>query len=234
MKIGVMQPYFLPYLGYFQLISAVDSFVVYDNIKYTKQGWINRNRILVNGKDEFITLPLKNDSDYLDINQRRLADRFVLEKRKILNKVRENYRRAVSFPQVYELLEHILDFDDMNLFQFVFNSLKLTCRYLDITTEFVVSSTLPLDHALKAEDRVLSICRCLNAALYINLIGGMDLYSKERFMKHKINLQFLRVNPVVYFQPGEKFIPNLSILDVMMYNYKEEIAVFLQKGYELV
>ena len=70
MKLAIMQPYLFPYIGYFQLMNAADEFVVYDNIKYTKKGWINRNRILVNGSDAYINFPLKKDSDYLDVKDR--------------------------------------------------------------------------------------------------------------------------------------------------------------------
>lgn len=234
MKLGIMQPYFLPYIGYFQLIDAVDKFVIYDNIKYTKKGWINRNRILVNGKDEFVTLPLKHAHDHLDINQRRLADSYPLEKRKILNKVRENYRRAVCYPGVYKLLEEILDFEDINLFQFVSHSLELVCKYLGIDTEFVVSSTLPIDHMLKAEDKVLAICKYLNTDSYINPIGGLELYSRARFRENNLDLRFLRTNPIVYPQQANEFVSNLSILDVMMFNHKESITSFLKSEYELI
>lgn len=234
MKIGIMQPYFLPYIGYFQLIKMVDKFVIYDNIKYTKKGWINRNRILVKGRDEFITLPLKNASDHLDVNQRRLADSFPIEKRKILSKVRENYQKAVYFSEVYELLEEVLDFEDMNLFQFVLNSLKMICRYLEIDTEFVISSTLPIDHTLKAEDKVLAICKNLDSDEYVNPIGGLKLYSRERFRENNIRLQFLGAKPIFYPQLANEFVPNLSILDVIMFNHKESISIFLKNEFELM
>lgn len=234
MKISIMQPYFLPYIGYFQLINMVDIFVIYDNIKYTKKGWINRNRILVNGKYDFITLPLKSASDYLEVNQRRLVDSFSVEKMKILSKVRENYRKAVNFSHIYGLLEEILDFGDMNLFQFVFNSVKVICRYLDIDTKLVVSSTLPIDHTLKAEDKVLAICKQLNSNEYINPIGGVELYSSDRFRENNVHLQFLRMNPIVYQQFGNEFVPNLSILDVIMFNRKESVSAFLKNEFELI
>jgi hypothetical protein len=234
MKLGIMQPYFLPYIGYFQLVNLVDKFVVYDNIKYTKKGWINRNRILVNGKDEYITLPLKRDSDYLNVNQRYLSSSFSSEKGKILNRVRESYRKAACYTEVYQLLEDILNFKDMNLFEFVFNSLKLICQYLGIETEFVVSSKLSIDHTLKAEDKVQAICKQLKADSYINSIGGVDLYSKKNFRENNIDLQFLKPNSIVYPQMNTVFTPNLSILDVMMFNCRDNIVAFLNDEYTFV
>src|SRR5438445_505000 len=105
MRIGIMQPYFFPYIGYFQLINAVDEFVVYDNIEFTKKGWINRNRILVNGKDAYITIPLKKDSDYLNVNERWLADVWTVERKKLLNRITESYRKAPYYESIYNLAE---------------------------------------------------------------------------------------------------------------------------------
>ena len=231
MKLGIMQPYFLPYIGYFQLISATDSFVIYDNIKYTKQSWINRNRILINGKYEYITLPLRNDSDHLYISQRYLSNSFSRDKQKLLRKVNNNYQNAPFFLNVYELLNEILEFRDNNLFRFIFNSLILVCKYLEINSNFIVSSTLPIDHTLKAENKVLAICKQIQADCYINPIGGIKLYSKERFSDNNIDLFFLNPKPVNYLQNNTEFVPNLSILDVMMFNSKDRIKFLLKNEY---
>ena len=110
-----MQPYFLPYIGYYQLIAAVDVFVVYDNIKYTKKGWINRNRMLRNGKDVMFSLPLKSDSDRLDVCQRELAVDF--DPRQLLNTINGAYRRAPYFSLTSPLIEQIVMYDDRNLFR---------------------------------------------------------------------------------------------------------------------
>lgn len=227
MKLAIMQPYFLPYIGYFQLIHAVDKFVIYDNIQFTKKGWINRNRILVNGRDEFITLPLKNDSDYLDIDKRKLADSFDIEKQKILRKIKETYRRAPQFRNVYPFFEELVNYDNVNLFEFVYNSVTKVCTYLNIHTEFIISSSVGIEHTLKSEHRVLALASKLEAKAYINPIGGLELYSKENFKAHHIELKFLQSDPISYSQFSNEFVPWLSILDVMMFNSKEEIKVML-------
>src|ERR1700749_4655397 len=113
-----MQPYLFPYIGYYQLINAVDEFVVYDNIEFTKKGWINRNRILVNGGDAYITLPLKKDSDYLHVCQRYLADTWPAERKKMLNRITESYRKSPFFELAFPVLEQCVMFDDHNLFNF--------------------------------------------------------------------------------------------------------------------
>lgn len=234
MKIAIMQPYFLPYIGYFQLIKAVDKFVIYDNIKYTKKGWVNRNRILVDGHDEFITLPLRKDSDYLNVYQRSLSESFQQEKEKIIRRIQANYRRSPYYDSVNELLREIFDFNSNNLFDFILNSLQVVCGYLNIRTDFVISSTLNTAPQLKGQSRVLAICQEMKADCYINPIGGVELYSREEFALNNVSLKFLQPNLIIYPQLDFEFVPNLSILDVLMFNDKKKIAFFLNNEYKLV
>lgn len=232
MKIGIMQPYFLPYIGYFQLIAAVDRFIVYDNIKYTKKGWINRNRMLQNGADVMFSLPLKSDSDYLDIAQRELAPDFTGDK--LLAQIANNYRRAPEFAATYALMERIVRHPARNLFDYLQHALAECCAHLGIRTEIVVSSTLPADHTLKAQQRVLAICKSVGATTYINAIGGLELYSRDDFREQGIDLQFLRAQALHYQQGSAPFVPWLSILDVMMFNPRELVSAHIASGYELV
>lgn len=231
MKLGIMQPYFLPYIGYFQLLNAVDKYVIYDNIQYTKKGWINRNRILQNGKDLMITIPLEKDSDYLDIKDRYLSVGF--DKKKLLNQIRESYRKAPYFDMLMPLIERIVNYDDTNLFHYIDNSIREICKYLDIKTEIIISSTLDIDHSLKGQDKVIAICKELKATDYYNAIGGQELYSPEEFKKENINLYFISSNPIEYKQFANEFVPWLSILDVMMFNSLENIHKILD-NYKLI
>jgi hypothetical protein len=229
-----MQPYFLPYIGYFQLINAVDEFVIYDNIEFTKKGWINRNRILVNGRDAYITLPLKQDSDYLDVRERFLADSWPLEKKTILNKIAGAYRKAPYFEFVYPLIEKIVLFNGNNLFQFIYNSISLVNEYLQIHTPVLVSSTILIDHELQAEKKVVALCKARYAAEYVNPIGGLNLYHKDEFQREGLSLQFLKSDDLVYKQFDHDFVPWLSIVDVMMFNSQDEIMQYLTSSYRLV
>jgi hypothetical protein len=234
MKLAIMQPYLFPYIGYFQLIQAVDKFVVYDNIQFTKKGWINRNRILVNGKEEFITLSLKKDSDFLNVNERTVADTFKTDRIKLLRKISEAYRKAPEFKPVYSLIESVINCSEENLFGFIFQSIEAVCKYLDIKTEFVISSALPIDHQLKAQDKVIAICKALHASQYINPIGGLELYSKEAFKLDNIELNFIKANAIEYKQFSNEFIPALSIIDVLMFNPKEKVQQYVQSYYTII
>lgn len=232
MKLAVMQPYFFPYIGYFQLIAAADLFIVYDNIKYTKKGWINRNRILQSGKDATFTLPLKNAPDSLDIGERELAADF--NRDKLLNRLRGAYHFAPYFVQTFPLVERIVRHEGMNLFHFLHHSIAKTCGHLGITTELRISSDIAIDHDLKNQDKVLALCEAVGASVYVNASGGMELYSKEMFRNRGIDLKFIRSKPFEYPQYGDKFVPWLSIIDVMMFNPLETIKKYLDVNYELI
>lgn len=234
MKIAIMQPYFTPYIGYFQLIGAVDKFVVYDNIQYTKKGWINRNRLLINGSDEYITLPLKKDSDYLNVLERYLSETFAAESTKTLRKIKESYRKAPNFESTFPLVEQLFTCNKNNLFDFIFSSLQEICNYLAIKTDFVISSSIEMDHTLRSEQKVIEICRQCGADEYLNPIGGLELYSPQNFMQAGIKLNFIKSNPITYKQFDNEFIPWLSIIDVLMFNSKEQVMDWIKNAYTII
>lgn len=234
MKLAIMQPYFFPYIGYFQLMNAVDRFVVYDNIEFTRKGWINRNRILVNGADAFITLSLRKDSDFLQVKDRYLAESWTVDRVKMLNRVLESYRKAPNFEEAFSLVESCLKFEEENLFGFLFHSIEKIKAYLGIETQLVVSSTIECDHSLRSEEKVLEMCRTLKASTYINPIGGLDLYSKETFLTSGIELKFLKARFFSYPQFNHDFVPWLSVLDVFMFNSREKVQKEFLISYDLL
>ena len=156
-KVGIMQPYFLPYLGYFQLINSVDEFIIYDNIEYTKKGWINRNRYLSEGVDKYMTLNLKKASDYEWVCNRELSSEF--DRRKMLRQLNTSYRKAPYYEQISLLIESIIMFEDNNLFKYVYNSVESICKFLGVDTNIIISSSVECNHNLKGEERVIDICK---------------------------------------------------------------------------
>ena len=233
MKLAVMQPYLFPYLGYFQLINAVDKIVIYDNIEYTRKGWINRNRILLDGKDKFFTIPVKKDSDFLNIRERYLADNSEIKIRKILAQISNSYRKAPFFKEIYPVLERLFLSGKKNLFDYVFNTISEICTLLELKTELIISSELKMDHDLKAEQKVLEINRILNSDIYINPIGGTELYDKENFKNKGVELLFIKSKPILYDQSDNEFTECLSIIDVLMFNDLNKVKSFLNE-FELV
>lgn len=232
MKAAIMQPYFFPHIDYFQLIGVADRFVVYDNIKYTKKGWINRNRYLSNGTDAIFSIPLRKDSDYLDVRDRRISPEF--NRNKLLNQLKDSYRKAPFFDSAYPLVEEIVMHDETNLFSFIHNSIVKTCSYLEIDTPMTISSAIQIDHGLTAQDKVMALCKAIDADRYINPIGGQALYSKSEFAGRGIELAFLRSKPFVYEQAIDPFVPGLSVVDVVMFNPRPRIQEHLKRGYDLI
>ena len=231
MRLAIMQPYFMPYIGYWQLMASVDAFVLYDNIQYTKKGWINRNRFLLNGRESLFTIPLKQGSDYLDVVQRALAEDF--DRAKLLNRLIASYRKAPFFDTAFSLVASIVKVEHRSLFEYIHHSIRLTADYLGITTPVVISSSVAIDHLLHGEDKVLAFCRKLGATTYINAIGGRELYSKSAFAAQGISLRFIKTRPIAYRQFSDPFVPNLSVIDVLMFNSKDAIRAILAE-YDLV
>ena len=223
MKLAIMQPYFLPYIGYWQLLSMVDMFVVYDNIQYTKKGWINRNNILLNNKSFLFSLPLKKDKDFLNVNERYLSVDSSVNTAKVLRQIENSYKKAPFFHNAFPLVESIFENENKNLFDYIYESMLSICHYLDIQTDIVISSSIDIDHSLKGQEKVISISKELGADIYINPNGGMDLYKREVFKQKGIDLNFIIPDLKEYQQYNENFIPNLSILDVIMFNSVDEV-----------
>ncbi len=224
-KTGIMQPYFLPYMGYWQLISCVDQFVVYDNIQFTKKGWISRNRFLLNGKDEMFSLSLKADSDFLPVYERFISPDF--DRDKLIRQLQGAYKKAPHYMENFPLIEEIIRNPEDNLSAYIGNSIKKICTYLDIKIPLVQSSLIPVDHDLKGQEKVISICHALETDDYINPIGGLALYDRDSFMRKGIKLRFLRSRPLDYMQFGSPCLPHLSILDVLMFNSREQTKKYL-------
>jgi len=226
--IGIMQPYFFPYIGYWQLMNAVDEYVVYDDVNFIKGGWINRNRILSEGKPLYINVQLSKASPNKKINEIEIFDDPRLCK-KLFMSLERCYKKAPYYNDVSPLLESIFAKMNGNLAQFLFASISDVCKYLDITTKLVLSSELDKDTSLAAEAKVIDICKCLSADTYYNAIGGQELYSREHFASNGLELKFVKTGDIVYPQYDNDFVPGLSIIDVMMFNSKDRIKELLNQ-----
>lgn len=232
MKVAIMQPYFLPYIGYYQLLSSVDKFVIYDNIKYTKKGWINRNRMLACGKETIFSLPIKKDSDKLNVVQRELSADYKREK--MLNNIKGAYQKAPFFEKIYPIISEVVNYRENNLFYYIYNSIVLICKYLSINTEIIISSTIEINHELKSQSKVIAICKAVKADTYINPIGGVGLYSSNIFEDNGISLRFHKIKNIEYNQCCSQFIQCLSIIDVLMYNSLDTVKDYIVNKYELI
>lgn len=227
MKIGIVQPYFLPYIGYFALINVVDIFVYFDDVQYIRRGWVNRNRIRIGQEWKYLTIPIQKAPLSSKINKI-----LVVESEKKINKliksIEFNYRKAPYFknivPMVFKYLKAGEYLSKINI-----STTNEICAYLDIKTEILKSSNIDIGESLKGEERIIEICKSLGGTQYINPIGGINLYSCENFKQNNIKLNFLKIDDIVYREDDDIFIPNLSIIDVLMWNSQREIKEMLNK-----
>ena len=235
MKIGIMHPYLFPYLGYFQLLNEVDKYVIFDEAQYIKQGWINRNRLL--GDTKGLNIPYFNFS----IQKSPMTDPIVtkqyssleLNKKTLLDRIQHVYKKATFYEDTVRLIKDILSYDDLNVAKFNSHSIKKIAEYLNIKTKIIISSEImEKDYRvdeLKCQDMVLHACKYFNASEYVNAIGGTGLYDKKVFAKSGINLHFLKTDELEYKQFTDHFVPNLSIIDVLMFNSREDAQNMLKK-----
>lgn len=234
MTLAIMQPYIFPYIGYFQLIEVADKFVVYDDVTFIKQGWINRNYLLLNGKKFLFTVPLKDISSNKLIKDTQIDDlKYPSWARKFLLTIEQAYKKAPFFSIVYDLLEATFKRDHNSISSLAAQSLINTSDYLGLKTAFINSSAIYRNEHLKGQERVLDICKAEGVDRYINVPGGQNLYSKEEFERNKMKLEFISSKEITYPQFNNSFIPWLSIIDVMMFNDVNKIHEFT-KNYDLI
>ena len=228
MRIGIMQPYFLPYIGYWQLLAAVDTYVVYDDVNFIKGGWINRNRVLVQGVPRYINVQMTGSSPFKLIKDVGVNPSEVWRK-KLLSTIRMSYAKAPYFTEIFPVIQRIVCSQEKSLAKYLYVSLCEMKSYLDIKTKLILSSEMEQDRSLHGEERVIDICLRIGATEYINAIGGMNIYNEENFANEGICLRFLQSVASPYRQFDYKYIPNLSLVDVLMFNGKKKTKEMLEQ-----
>jgi hypothetical protein len=218
MRLAIMQPYFIPYIGYFQLMAAVDKFVILDDVNFINRGWINRNRIPVNGRAHWLTVPLVKASQ-----NRLINEIYIVEddgwKDKMLRTVEASYTAAPFAETILSLFSQVLASAEGRLSTFLFRTLTQVAAYIGTNVCMEETSAIYPKEARKGQHRILDICVREGATCYVNPPGGRELYNPELFASAGVKLQFLDANlgelPLRYSgQEG----PCFSILDLMMLN----------------
>jgi len=215
-----MQPYFLPYIGYWQLINAVDKFIILDDVQYITRGWVNRNKFIINGKENWITIPLKNANRNRMINEIEICDKF-LWLPKFERSIKYNFKNSIFFKEIYKLIDGILNNEENNLSKYLLNSISSICNYLGIKTDILVSSSCSPKRELQGESRIIEICKNIGANTYINLPGGKNLYNNSSFSDEGIDLHFLEKTK------NEEYL--CSIAQILFDKNKHDIKADLYK-----
>jgi hypothetical protein len=222
MRIAVMQPYFFPYVGYWQLLNLVDVFVIFDDVNYIKKGYIDRNTILVNGNLLPIKLELIGASQNKMINEIDVG----FNRKKLLKTIEFAYVKSRFYSSVFPVVEKILSCTEDNLARYLELSIRELSSYLGIKTKILNSSGF--QYSERGKDRIIPIVRGLGGNTYINMLGGRSLYDIEHFKKNNIKLVFIENHQTPYAQMSKTFIPNLSILDLLFNVSSDDVSTRLR------
>lgn len=225
---AVMQPYLFPYLGYYQLANSVDEFVFFDDVNFIKRGFINRNSMLRQSEAMRFTLPVQKASQ-----NRLIKDHYFTEDSSgVLSQLREAYAEAPQFSAVFPVVQSVLNDADRSVVNITTNSVESIFEYLGLSKRFSLSSGIAKSDTSRGQDKIIEICVAKDASVYVNAIGGKDLYDPEAFSSRGIELKFIRMLDKPYAQPVRPFVPNLSIIDALMNCTKAEVVELL-RAYEL-
>ena len=228
MNLAIMQPYMFPYIGYFQLIRSVDKFVFLDDVSFRKQGWINRNRILVNGQPHAFCVPVVDASQNRKINQTQIGSSTKWQN-KLIRTISLYYKRAPQYREVMPLVERVVTSGAVTISELAIESVESVCQYLNMRTNFTKSAARYSNDHLRGQDRILDICNKEDANVYVNRPGGRSLYSRESFSEKGVDLRFIRTLSFDYRQFSETFVDNLSIIDMLMFNDKVTTLLCLDR-----
>ncbi|UOQ67738.1 WbqC family protein [Hymenobacter volaticus] len=226
MRIAIMQPYIFPYLGYFQLIAAVDKFVLFDSVHYINKGWINRNRLLVNNQAVYFTVPLRKASQNRLIKDLEISYAIKWQI-KLLRTIEVSYTKAPYFKRVFPMVYKVLTSNETHISGLVYSGLLHVLEYLGIHTKIISTSAKYGNEHLRAQNTIIDICLQEQASEYVNLVGGASLYQAALFEQYGVRLLFLEPGLPVYQQFSSDHVPGLSILDVLMHNSPEQISQML-------
>ncbi|MBF6607437.1 MAG: WbqC family protein [Flavobacterium sp.] len=232
-KVAVMQPYVFPYIGYFQLIQSVDTFVFYDDVNFIKKGWINRNNLLINKEKQIVTFPCKGISQNKEIREIEI-NKDDKAYQKIIRTIELAYKGAPYFENIFPLIETVIVSDNLTISELAVSSIEAVMEYLEIPKNFKLSSDSHSNSKGQPRaDRLIAITKSEGGSNYINAAGGIELYDKADFEKHGIELQFLMPELPEYKQWGDSFVPGLSIIDILMFNDVPSVQAMLN-NYSLI
>ncbi len=232
MKIAIMQPYFAPYLGYISLIKHTDEFILFDTVQFIRHGWIERNRILKQNEGWlYIQVPLEKHSRGTLIKDLKINNE-IDWKKKILSQLIIYKKTAPNYYKVISLLNEVFEKEYTSVVYFIKMLLEKICAYLGFPKTLPIFSEMDLEieEAKMPDEWALNICKKLGSNItYINPIGGLDFFDREKYTKNNIQIYFQKMNLKPYIQRRNNFQSGLSIVDVLMFNSIEEINKMLSE-----
>lgn len=227
-RVVLMQPYFLPYLGYYQLLGAADLFISYDTAQFIKNGWIERNRYLLDGEPKWFGIALEKSSHTLPIHDKRISQGFHYPQ--VLEKLKHAYRKAPYVQQVLPWLAQLLEQPASSIAELNLRVLRASCALIELDTPIIAASALAPGAGVSGQARVLELMAATGATHYLNPAAGAFLYEAEEFAKAGIELELLHAELSPYPQQGQDFVPGLSLLDALMFNPPELVGEWARQG----
>jgi len=232
MKLGIMQPYFFPYLGYFDLINQTEEWIVFDTVQYIRHGWVNRNRVLHPKQGwQYVIVPVKKHSQSTLISETEIMNDGGKWREKIIGQLQHYKRRAPFFQEAMALVKGGVFSENTSIARLNVNCLSLVCEYLGIEFRYQYFSDMHLDLGPidGPGDWALRISEAMGATEYINPLGGVGIFAPEKFHAAGIKRTIRQLPPMEYQCSPYEFIPNLSIIDVLMWNEPEKVREHLEK-----
>lgn len=237
-KIGIMQPYFFPYLGYFSLIKHTDEFILFDSVQFIRHGWIERNRILKPNEGwQYIAVPLQKHNLSTIIQDIKINNNEDW-RTKIFAQLEHYKKKSPFYNETIDVVKKALSLPPTSITELNFQILQTVCEYLDIPFNCQIFSKMDLqiEPALDADEWALNICKALGYIdEYWNPPGGMEFFDRSKYEQAGIKLVFQK--PILEFysqrRGPENFENGLSIIDIMMFNSPEKINEMLDQ-YELL
>ena len=230
MTIGIMQPYFFPYIGYYALIKHSNHFVFFDTPQFIRHGWIDRNRILKPTDSwQYIKVPIVKHPRNTCINEISIQNE-ILWKNRIIRQVEHYKKKAIYYKNTIDLIKEVFNFEGNSIVDLNIKTVTTVMQYLNISFSFSVFSKLNLDisETNSPDEWALNISTKLNVTTYLNPVGGLSFFDKSKYQKAGINLKFLKTVLLPYDQKRTNFEPSLSIIDVLMFNSPESIRNMLE------
>lgn len=239
-KIGIMQPYFMPYIGYISLIKHADLFILFDTVQFIRHGWIERNRILKQNEGWlYIQVPLIKNNSRDTLIKDCLIDNSQNWKAKIIAQIQPFKKIAPFYFPVLKLINECFEKDFNDISHLNKACLEAICKYLGFEKKLPIFSemNLEIEEATAPDEWALNICKSLKEKYgdihYINPIGGLDFFDTNKYLQQDLKISFQKMQITAYNQKRTPFEPGLSIIDVLMFNSVEEVNDMLDK-YELV
>tara|TARA_B100001750_G_scaffold90459_1_gene71504 strand:- start:3014 stop:3721 length:708 start_codon:yes stop_codon:yes gene_type:complete len=225
--VAIHQPEYLPWLGFFKKMMNVELFVFLDDVQFRKKGWQNRNRIRINDGTTLLSIPVHTHS-YPKINEVTIDNEknwSMRHKKSILY----NYARAPYFGEIKDFIESIFEKKFQYLVDLNTEIIKFIMNELEIKSKIVFSSELEISK--KGSDRVLDICKAVDADHYITgTFWAESNLRVEEFKKSNIDVEFQKFQHPTYKQIHGKFIPEMSIIDLLFNEGRKEAKKILQNS----